>query len=281
MLHTLAVITVIYQNYTILEDYFASFDKQTDKDFHIYVIDNSKKKGKKSYPTYVTYLPENNKGYAYAINRGVEQADKDGLKLFAITNSDITVRADFVENTKKSLGKNLSSLIGGKIYYSKGYEYHKDKYKENELGNVLWYAGGINDWTNCQTKHRGVDEVDQGQYNAFEKTDFITGCLMCYDKKVSETVGKWNESYFLYYEDADFCERAKRKNISLYYDPSIVIYHKNAASTGGSGSNTHLKYQQKNQLVFGLKYAPFKTKLHLLKNYFFAFLKSLCNCSNK
>lgn len=281
MPHKLAVITVVYENYTILTDYFASFDKQTNTDFHIYLVDNSKKKEKITYPVYVTYLPENNKGYAYAINKAVEQAIKDDLHMFAVTNSDVIVKNDFVENIKKSLNKNPSSLIGGKIYYAKGYEYHKDKYKENECGRVLWYAGGINDWKNCQTKHRGVDEVDKGQYDRFEQTDFITGCLMCYDKKVYETVGKWDESYFLYYEDADFCERAKRKGIALYYDPSIVIWHKNAASTGGSGSNIHIKYQEKNQLIFGLKYASFRTKLHLLKNYFFAFLKSLCNCSNK
>lgn len=271
MLHKLAVITVVYENYTILTDYFASFNKQTDKDFHIYVIDNSEYKKKMEYPSYVSYIPSQNKGYASGVNMGTSQALKDGYSLFCITNSDITVKENFVEKVKKSLIQYPFSLIGGKIYYSKGFEYYKDKYKENELGNILWYAGGVNDWKNCQTKHRGVDEVNKGQYDIFEKTNFITGCLMCFDKKVVETVGAWDESYFLYYEDADFCERAKRKGITLYYDPSIVIYHKNAASTGGSGSSLHEKYQKKNQLTYGLKYAPLRTKLYLLRNYFFDF----------
>ena len=55
---------------------------------------------------------------------------------------------------------------------------------------------GENDWKNCTTDHRGVDEVDHSQYNTFAKTDFITGCLLCYDKQVFEKVGKWDESYF-------------------------------------------------------------------------------------
>lgn len=278
MSHTLAVITVIYENYTILVDYFASFAKQTDTDFRIYVVDNSDHKKKVEYPAFVTYIPNQNKGYASGINKGTSQALKDGYSLLCITNSDITVQEHFVKEVKKSLIKNPTSIIGGKIYYSKGFEYHKDTYKENDLGNVLWYAGGINDWSNCQTNHRGVDKVDNGQYNNFEKTDFITGCLMCYDKGVLDAVGSWDESYFLYYEDADFCERAKKKGIALYYDPSIVTYHKNSASTGGSGSSLHESYQKKNQLTFGLKYAPWKTKLHLIKNYLSSYLNSLCHC---
>ena len=139
---------------------------------------------------------------------------------------------------------------------------------------MLWYTGGSIDWAHAITPHRGVDEVDEGQYDVFEKTEFINGCLMLFDQSVISRVGWWDESYFLYFEDADFCVRAQRKNVSLYYDPSIVIWHKVSQSTGGSGSKLHVKYQERNRLRFGLKYAPFWTKLHLVKNYlFFVFLK--------
>ena len=44
MLHKLAVITVLYRNYTILDDFFASLDKQTDIDFRVYVADLTEEK---------------------------------------------------------------------------------------------------------------------------------------------------------------------------------------------------------------------------------------------
>ena len=137
------------------------------------------------------------------------------------------------------------------------------------MGKVLWYAGGINDWANSMIFHRGVDEVDHGQYDQYGATDSITGCLLCFDKKVWETVGAWDESYFLYFEDADFCERAKRAGFKLTYNPRLVIWHKVSQSTGGSGSGLHWKHQTKNRIKFGLKYAPWKTKLYLLKEKFF------------
>ena len=90
---------------------------------------------------------------------------------------------------------------------------------------------------------------------------------MMFDKKFFETVGPLDESYVMYYEDADWCMRARRAGIKLYYDPKIVIYHKNAQSTGGAGSELHGSYQRKNRLKFGFRYAPVGTKIHLLKNY--------------
>jgi GT2 family glycosyltransferase len=155
-----------------------------------------------------------------------------------------------------------------KIYYANGFEYHTTRYQESDLGNVLWYAGGIVDWNNAWTTHRGVNEVDHGGYNEVEETEFVTGCLFCFDQVVVEKVGMWDEEYFLYYEDADYSERIKRAGISLLYNPHIAIWHKNAQSSDGSGSKLHEKLQRKSHLRYALKYAPLRTKIHVLKNYF-------------
>jgi len=264
----IAVITVLYENYTILDDFFTSFEKQTSHDFHIFIVDLSKNKKQINVPSFASILSGVNKGYAYGINFGIKKALSQKYSKFCAINSDVFVSDNFIENTLKSLEQNPSSLIGGKIYYAPGYEYHKERYEQKDLGKILWYAGGVNDWNNCLTKHRGVDEVDSGKYDTFDKTNFITGCFMGFDISVINKIGFWNEYYFLYYEDADYCERAKRSGIALFYDPFIILWHKNAQSTKGSGSTLHQTYQRKNQLYFGIKYAPFKTKLHLIINYF-------------
>lgn len=268
MENKLAIISVVYNNYSILDDFFESLNLQTNKNFKVFLSDTSDKKQEiKRQRFSIETVNIKNFGYAHGLNQGLRTAIVHGFANFCIINNDVFFEKDFVGNCLRSLEKNPNSLIGGKIYYASGFEYSK-KYLEKDQGQVIWYAGGKNDWKNCLTKHIGVDEVDKGQFSQFEKTDFITGCLMLYDKKVLETVGLWDEDYFLYFEDADYCERAKAKNFSLFYDPSIVIWHKNAQSTQGAGSKLHQKYQKKSQLRFGLKYAPFKTKLHLIKNYF-------------
>lgn len=270
----LAIITVVYQNYDVLKDFFKSLENQTTKDFQLYIVDQSigVKTIKYAGVRYKVIFSQN-KGYSHGVNVGLKEAEKDGIQLFCVLNNDTYFPDNFIDAVLNSLERNENAIIGGKIYYASGYEYHKDSYSEADLGKIIWYAGGSVDWRNALTPHRGVDEVDKGQYDNLEPTDFITGTFMAFDKVVVEKVGFWDESYFLYYEDADWCQRAKRKNIKLIYDPSIVVYHKVSQTTGGSGSTLQKKYQSRNRLRFAFKYAPLKTKLHLVKNRLISFLK--------
>lgn len=269
---TLAICTVVYENYEVLHDFIKSLEIQTNQNFHLFIADTSKHPQKIESTVPFTHLKTKNKGYAHGINVCLEKALKKELTQFCIINNDTYFNELFVQRVISSLEKHPDSIIGGKIYYASGFEYHKQRYTKNELGKIIWYAGGTIDWNNVYTHHIGVDEVDTGQFDTIKKTDFITGCLTCFDKTVLDSIGYWDAEYFLYYEDTDFCERAKRKGITLYYDPSIILWHKNAQSTDGSGSELHEHYQNKNRVRFGLKYAPLRTKMHLLKN---AILKTI------
>ena len=266
----IGLITVNYNQYQLTREFIDSLETvKNASDLTVFIADVSTKKedfkiGK--YPMKVVIKPLPNKGYAYGINEGTKYFIKQGIDKFCAINNDIFFDRNFSIEAHRGFEK--ADIFSGKIFYAPGYEYYK-KYQKKDIGKVIWYAGGINDWKNVYTAHRGVDEVDKKQYEKFEETDFLTGCMLFFNKKVIDKVGFWNENYFLYFEDSDFCERAKRSGFRLFYNPKIIIWHKNAQSTGGSGSPLQQKYQRKNQLIFGIKYAPFRTKLHLIKNYFF------------
>lgn len=263
----LAVITVVYNNYNNLADFLASFNKQTNKDFHIYIVDASDKPYQIQLPSQVSLVKVKNGGYAYGLNKGLAEAMAADYTQFVFINDDVSVAPDFVEKASLSIIEHPETLIGGKIYYYPGHEYHKDRYRPEEVGHVLWYAGGEMDWAHAMAKHIGVDEVDTGLFNAPTETGFVTGCLMCFDSSLVEKAGKMDESYFLYYEDTDWCQRIVKSGAKLWYDPSIIIWHKNAQSSGGSGSGLQSRYQRWNIMKFGLRYAPFRTKVHLVINY--------------
>lgn len=265
--NTLALITTTFNHYELTQAFVEDLKKQQNKNFTLYNIDCSTERKTVAYPSFVKTITIPNKGYAHNINVGIAQALKDGLEKFVIINNDVHVNQDFTASVEKAFTTHPGEIIGGKIYYEAGYEYHKERYTQHDLGNVLWYAGGSVDWNHALTPHRGVDEVDTGKYNHVDKTAFINGALMLYDKTVYEKIGPWDESYFLYFEDADFCEKAKKKGVELVYDPSIKMWHKISQSTGGSGSSLHTRFQESNRIKFSFRYGPLKTTLHLIKNY--------------
>lgn len=225
----------------------------------------------------VVYLTGENKGYSHGVNIGIAQALKQGSTLFAVVNPDVVLDTNFVLHATHSLAQNPRSIIGGKIFYAPGFEFHTKTQPIETIPYPLipqkyfiWYAGAMVDWDHVTVTHRGVDMMDSDEFNTFDKTDLATGCCMIYDRTVLDIVGSWDTNYFMYYEDSDYCIRAKQKGIRVLYDPSIVLWHKNAQSTGGSGSEFHKHQMAKSRLRFGLKYAPLKTKLHLVKNYVFS-----------
>lgn len=207
-----------------------------------------------------------NLGFAGGHNVGIQYALEQNADYILLLNNDTEVDKDFVVELLKVAEKDDAiAAVGSKIYFAKGNEFHKDRYKEKELGHVFWYAGGITDWNNVYGIHRGVDEVDIGQYNEVQETDFASGCSVLLSAKALRDVGLFDDRYFLYYEDGDLQERIKRAGYKIYYAPKSVLWHINAASSGGSGSPLQDYYISRNRMLFGFLYSPIKTKFALLR----------------
>lgn len=213
------------------------------------------------------YIPlEENLGFSGANNAGIRFAqEKYHPEAVVLLNDDTTVANDTVELLIDTLQKNPNvGAVVPKIYFSAGKEFHPG-YAKSELGTVLWYAGGVIDWKEVVGFHRGVDELDRGQYDRAEDTEFVTGCCVALRMSALEAVGLFDERYFLYLEDLDLSCRLLRHTWSLRYEPRARVWHDNAGSSG-SGSDLHQYYFVRNRYLFGFRYAPLRTKLFLLKH---------------
>lgn len=206
-----------------------------------------------------------NLGFAAGNNVGIKYALKHKADYVIVLNNDTIVHKDLLIHLIKAVKKYPDfGAASPKIYFEKGYEYHKNRYRKGDLGKVIWYAGGEIDWKNVYGKTRGVDEVDKGQYERTEETDFATGTCIFLSRKVLETVGLFDEKYFMYYEDTDLSQRIKTRGFSVLYIPTAVVWHKVAQSSGiGSGLNDY--YTTRNRLLFGMRYAGLRTRFALYK----------------
>lgn len=214
---------------------------------------------------WVTLLAlDKNLGFTGGNNTGIRYAMLHKAEYIWLLNNDTMVHPDALKLVEAFADSNVG-IAGSKIYFAPGHEYHNDRYTKNELGKVFWYAGGRIDWDNMYASHRGVDEVDAGQYDDAQETPFVTGCSMMIKREVVERIGELDDKFYLYLEDLDYGLRAKAAGYHLVYYPKSVIWHVNAGSSGGAGNPIHDYYITRNRLLVGMRYAPMRTKLALIR----------------
>lgn len=233
----------------------------------IIIVDNDyssllETKYKKS-PDAIYLKSSSNLGFAAGNNIGINYALDNKADIVVMINNDTEVPKDFIRRLSSSEITNKSvGAIGGLIYFAKGFEYESG-YREQDLGKVVWYGGGKIDWNNVYVGHNHVNEIDNGQFKPVQ-TPFITGCLLIVRSEVLRQVGNFDERYCMYLEDADLCERIKKKGFKLFFDPRIKLWHK-VAQGSGIGSSLNDYFLTRNRLLFGFTYTNTRTKFALVR----------------
>lgn len=240
--------------------------EREDVQLDVIVVDNGSRDNSVSairdkFPKTILIENETNLGFAGGNNAGIAYALKENADAVWLLNNDTIVH----KHALIALTGAHGDIVGSKIYFAPGFEYYKDRYTKADRGKVIWYAGGVIDWQNMYASHRGVDEVDHGQYEKTLETDFVTGCSMMVRSEVFTRIGDFDERYYLYLEDVDLCLRARRAGFGIMYTPASVVWHKNAGSSGGAGSRLHDYYLTRNRMLLGFGYAPIRTKLALFR----------------
>src|SRR3989338_1215521 len=265
-------ISLIILNYNGLNDTLACLEslevvEADNNSLETIVVDNNSSDGSQEALSMIKNIifikNDKNFGFSGGNNTGIKYALNKGSDFVILLNNDTIVEKSFVKNLVRAANK--ADIISPKIYFAKGYEFHKKRYSEKDLGKVIWYAGGKIDWQNVICKHVGVDAVDKGQFSKSAITDFATGACMLVKREVFEKIGFFDEKYFLYLEDMDLCVRAKKAGFKILFEPRAAIWHKNAASIGGSGSSLQDYYFTKSRLLFALKFAKLRTKFAVFR----------------
>jgi GT2 family glycosyltransferase len=250
-----------------------SLRKSSFRDFDIVVVDNASSDSsvaalRAGYPDITLIVNDHNLGFAGGNNVGIRHALQRGSKFMLLLNNDTTVDPNGLGVLSKTMEENPQvGIVGGKIYYA-------------DRPNVIWFAGGYFNINSGFGDHYGKAEEDVGQYNRARECDFITGCCMLIRREVCERIGLLDDSYFLYYEDVDFCTRARREGYGILYQPGAVIYHKISRATSWD-SPVYIYFNLRNKLFFLHRNScPWKWLPHLPRLIYF-YLRQLVRLALK
>jgi hypothetical protein len=250
--------------------------------YKIFIIDNNSTDNSitqfrtqfKLNPAISIHPTGSNLGYVEGNNFGIKLASKFKFDFTLIINSDVIVKPDFLHILHSYLVKNSQyAMVGPKIYFAPGFEFHRDRYQKADQGKVIWSYGSQIDWQNVYGSNIAIDEVDIGQFDKNNSlVDYLSGCCLLIRQNVLKQIGSFDKKYFMYLEDADFSQRLLRSGHQISCIAKSVIWHLNSGSSGRGA--IHDYFLSRNRLLFGFRYASLRTKFALLKDSIKIFLSS-------
>ena len=243
-----SVITVNFNQPLVTEDLLTSLSLYNRYPLtEIIVVDNGS--AINPIPSWTTKYPDVcfirsdvNLGFAGGNNLGIKKSEADYLFLI---NNDTEVTEGLVEKLVSILDTHPEvGMISPKI-------------KFHEKTDTLQYVGftPMNFYT-ARNSCVGYLEQDSGQYdNTAGPTGFIHGAAMMIKREAIEKAGLMAESFFLYYEEMDWCERIKRAGYSVWVEPAATIYHKESVSVGKKSALKEF-FMTRNRILFIRRNAP-------------------------
>lgn len=260
-----------------LEACLSSLSKIDYLYYRILVVDNSlslESRNKlenleKKFNFSVIFSPEN-KGFAAACNIGIIHFKKRDFKYIWLLNPDIVVAPGALSVlVEKAVFYKNQVLLGSKVLFgSLNLEKALAEIPNKEIKFNIWSAGGKIEFSKLQIDMIGHGEKDLGQYELEKDCDYLPACSLFFPASIVDSIGYLPEEYFLYFEETDWCTRAKKAALNLKYLPSSVVWHcfdNNKLQT----PNT-VYYYNRNNLYFWSKYTNLKLKIKisvLLKRY--------------
>lgn len=218
-------VTIVIVNWNGIQDTIECLEslmKIEYSNFNIIIVDNNSSnnevdKLKEKFNNIKIIVLKQNLGFANANNIGIRVALNEDSDYVLLLNNDTVVDKKFLNELVKVAQTNPRiGILGSKEYY------YDDKKR-------IWYAGGK---INMYYRHNavGAHQIDHGQFESLQETDWVTGACILVRKNVFESIGLLPREYFMNWEDIDFCTAARKNNYICMFVPSSIIWHKVSAS---------------------------------------------------
>ncbi len=155
---------------------------------------------------------EKNLGFSKANNIGAKAAIGDFLFFL---NPDTQVKGETIQKLLEFGRKNPNTILGPKLE-------NPDGSLQASCYNLPKISGAISEfWFGKKGTYEKFTPVGRRPC----QVEAIVGAAMFMPKNTFEKLGGFDEKYFLYYEDLDFCRRAAKAKIPIYYYPAATLIH--------------------------------------------------------
>lgn len=172
---------------------------------------------KQTSKNFILIKNKKNLGFAAGNNVGIIFAKKNlNPEYILLLNNDTTVEKFFLDKLIKEALKNSQiGVLGPKIYYY------------NDKNRIQSNGGYINFWLG--RSHLIDKEIFLEGKKSFD-VDFVLGAALLFKSALVDELGLFYTPYFAYWEETDWCTRAKKFGYRIVSVPEAIIWHKGSSS---------------------------------------------------
>ncbi len=260
----LSIIITAYKKAELLELCIDSIKKNigNEIDYEIIVADSETEEStsdlmKDKFADVIFLSNKENQGFGRLVNQGIEESQ--GEYLFVI-NHDIIIKGSAIQDlltfikNNKSVGLVAPRLINfdGRIQPSafRFYSWKTIVYRRTFLGKLPFAKKYLD-------KFLFKKEIAKG---GTVEVDWVMGSAMMTSRLAIEAVGTFDENFFMYFEDVDWCRRFWENNYKVVYNPAVTVAHYHGKASGNKNAvqavllNRYTRIHIKSAIVYFRKY---------------------------
>ncbi|MBI4517287.1 MAG: glycosyltransferase family 2 protein [Deltaproteobacteria bacterium] len=193
----------------------------------------------------VTYLENpRNLGYAGGNNVGLRYAVQHNHDYAFVLNNDTCVEPGFLSAAVAVAERDRRiAAVGAKVLAF-------------EDPGTVWVAYGKLIYRKGLVRLVGYYKPDNGRFDKQRDVHWVPGTAALLRRSAIEQIGLFDEMFFAYHEDVDWCTRARAQGWRVVYAPSATVLHKGHRSTGGKAYVSPRQYLSgRNMVLFVCKHA--------------------------
>lgn len=203
----------------------SSLENLTYPEIRTIVVDNASRDNQaeiieQKFPSTAVLRQSENLGFCGGCNVGIKYALENGADFVMLLNNDTLVPPDLIE--KLLAGFEVSENAGAV----------SPIILEHPATEKIWFSRARWEISEAQFRLAKPDE----KYEDFSVkppylSDFACGCCLLASAEIFREVGLFDERYFAFYDEAEWCSRLREKGFAAYVIPTAFMYHKVSRST--------------------------------------------------
>ena len=225
------------------------------RNFEVIVVDNGSNDGsvgaiRSAHPNVRVIENGANLGFAAGCNAGIVDAVNRGVNYVLLLNNDTVVAPDLLDELVNAADNFPDAgVFSAKIYC------FSDPLR-------IWYAGARWMKSDGNFRYLNAGELDDGaSLEDVRDTEYASGCAMFFRTATVKQVGMLDASFFLTFEETDWCYRVRKVGYRCLVIPRAKVWHKGSVSFNGDSSPLYLYFYTRNRLLWAERHLNLRDRL--------------------